>query len=403
MKVKRIVKKGVAILMAVLCGSTFMMSAFASEKEDRTVDQIKKKIVEIEKDLEEQMEGIRLNEWPVQDAFVRLTDFVDSPEGTPFRADYGGAWMNEAKQLVINVKGGEKTSESAFLKAADYEKTVICPCRYSLQELRGVYSRMDSLYRENELQGLSVFGISETKNKVTVVLLHNDETAREAFLKWVGVSDAEMFDFSEGSSPMPATTVCAGASVTPMRSVGYRGYRIADSGNGYTYGFSSCGHSIVDELFSGSTKVGKLKAYSFGGNADFAFYDKVGNSTLLSNMLAYTDDEGNCSGNMYLSAYDYLGLPVENYTVYKVGATTYLTSGVLTNSSVTTNGISDMFTTTAYSALGDSGCVMFFYYQGQRYVIGSLHAGGNYNGVHISFYSKYTHNKNALPFIVYRY
>ena len=139
-------KKAVVLFFAVLCSFSMLMGVSANEKGDPTVDRVKEKIDE-------------------------------------------------------NVKDNDEKSGAVFLEAAAFEKIVICPCRYSLEELKEVYARIDSLTRENELPELSAFGISETKNRVIVTLLHNDAAAQKRFLEWAGISDDAMFAFSEGSAP----------------------------------------------------------------------------------------------------------------------------------------------------------------------------------------------------------
>ena len=383
------------------------MVAFAEEKNrgererEDLINSIESKISEGEQKFNEELELIREYEWPAEEAYNRLLNYLKTSEGQTVRSFYGGAYFNDEKQLTVLVKGGDEEAAEVFAKEANYSRLTFSSCRYSYDELYQVYEAALDLWQKEELSVLSSLGVQEKENRIVVSLYPNDEESRAAFEAWIGPADMEMFNFVEGSKAVPAAYVYVGEHVNPTRSAGYRGYRIDEDDN-IVDGFTSCGHSIVNEIYISSTKVSDLFDYAYGGSADISFYDKTP-FTVLSNVMAYTDDAGNQEYERYLSTVEYTNALLENTSVFKVAGTTFVTGGTVHCSDVSFSTISHLIETTAQSAIGDSGGVLIIYHANQYKVLGSLHGKGTYSGITYTYFSAYFNNKYAMSSFIYRY
>lgn len=392
-----------AVIVVILIGTRPSFAEGRSSEESERAERIKRienKITESESKINEQLEMIRKFEWPATDAYNHLLNYLKA-EGQKYRPFYGGAYLNDKKQLVILVKEGNMEASQVFAKEVNCDRLILVPCRYSYDELYQVYEQALKRWKQQELSALSYLSLREDGNRIEVALYPNNEESRTAFSVWAGDADLEMFSYVEGGKPTPNTYVHVGEHATPLRSIGYRGFRLNSLGNP-VYGFTSCGHSIAQTVNVSGTKVGELYDNICGGSADISFYDAWG-SPVLSNVMAYTDDEGNQEYDRLLSAVEYTDTLLNGTTIFKIGGSSYVTSGTVHNTDVSFSTISHVIETTAYSVVGDSGGVLFIYHANQYKILGSLHGGGTYSGVYYSFYSKYFNNKYALASIIYRY
>lgn len=130
-------------------------------------------------------------------------------------------------------------------------------------------------------------------------------------------------------------------------------------------------------------KLGVCKVSQFSGNSDAAFIAITDSNYEASNTMYYSDVFGNTSDGATISASDYTTNAPAGTTLYKVGASSYLTSGeVETNGyTVTYSGvtISDTLRTKALNLKGDSGGCAYIVVNGTYVAAGTMSAS-SYTG-----------------------
>lgn len=399
MKNRRIIFSVVIVLLLSL------VTVLASTKKDESVaipiEKISLHIQDKQLKLEEELKRIEANEWPAQEAYNRLLAYLENA-GKDLKNVFGGAFLHEETQLAVLLTDMSPDNTKRLSAAIDFAYVAFIPCEYSLDELTVVFEELCKRNESKPYPYLSEMGIYIPDNRITVSFSDSEKANAKDFENWFELTCSDMILYSYPLRVIPATIVYAGEAVSPGRSVGYRGYRIADQGDIYR-GFTSCGHSVAGSIRKGNTTVGNLYSYAYSGNADFSFYDAAGSTTMF-NLTAYTDDSGSSGGYISLSTTEIsVQAVLTNRTMFKCGGTTYLSSGKILSTNYY-NGLSNMIKSNAYAQPGDSGCVAFIYDGGVYKIIGSASSISNSNGAfQFSYFSQYHNNKFSLYSTIYRY
>ncbi len=342
---------------------------------------------------------------------------------------YGGAFLNDEKKLTICTTNNSPKIVSLFKKATGSDDIIIQQVDYTKSELDSVaesfrnmldqYRRCTYLTQKQFILIQSIIedyadlftnrfvvGIHEL-NIEKITLFWNMFDLPSEIVRFESVEQTEEF---VTISPGGALYLNANDSATNYnQSIGYRGYRIG-SGANTIYGFTGCGHGAVNGIYKNGTLAGVRFGSRCGGIYDIAFYDAQSGVT-LTNRTSYSDDSGNATDVVQLSIQD----PPSNNnillgsTVMKVGASTFYTSGQITNCNANatlsegtgTRSYTDLFRTSARARKGDSGGTAFILYQGTYRIIGTITGGSVEHGY--TYISKYLNAYYALGTVIYRY
>lgn len=212
----------------------------------------------------------------------------------------------------------------------------------------------------------------------------------EAFKKYI--SNSEWIVFNEEKLPCRQATLGPGyGSVLerpttnnpspPPGSIGFRCQRVFSNGT-YANGFVTAGHiaagysnvySSLNAIINHQPYAVINGSYSVTGNADAAFYEvQSGNSITTTTPL------GKVISNTWYLSY------TTNMSVIKHGASTEETTGKVTQTSVNVtfegnnSESTDMLKCNFRTEDGDSGGIVFAYYNNEVYVIAGIVTGGSH-------------------------
>ena len=149
-------------------------------------------------------------EWPAQEAYARLIDFIGGEgetrslykkaKGETYRPYYGGAYLNEEKVLVVNVTDDSPEICQAFADVLRYDRVLFQKVQYSYDELYALYEALNRIEQGAEpFAGLAGCGIDVRNNRIEVSFTEDDETLRQAFLDRLKEDEKEMVRFTEGT------------------------------------------------------------------------------------------------------------------------------------------------------------------------------------------------------------
>ena len=261
---------------------------------------------------------------------------------------YGGMYINDNQDLVIKIVKSKKESEKLF---AD-EEVLFEYVEHSYNELDEVNNTIIDYFGTHDVKDNKLVAnyVDIFKNKVIVELENNTKEEQDWFMK--NIIDSSLIEFKKGVRHTTTSRIYnAGANINNTCSVGYRAKL-----NGVE-GFITAGHCIpkapVIPGFGTATKI----IYEDKGKIDAAFI-KNDAGVSITNTLEY--------GYFPTTSLNTKGYPggAVGTIVVKVGATTKVTSGSITNSNYSSTDDNDKYLTNLIltSALcdhGDSGGVVF--------------------------------------------
>lgn len=311
---------------------------------------------------------------------------------------YGGSYIADNK-LVVCVTESEVETHAiggVEFKKVDNSYNDLLDIQKILEDTYGeLYARYSQTDKEfSLLDSIAGIGIDEMDNSVVVdiVSLTNEKEAmfQEIFgsyecvkLSNVEEKAEETVTYRAGRAIYVVTTDGTNYYVS-QTSIGYRAY-MEQNGN-TLYGFVTCGHGIQDsvdkKVYADSQctrEIGRIIEARCDGTVDASFVQFT-NNHMMSLQVAYSDTSGNDINPDVIKKSSLVKSLPAGYRVYKVGATTYRTTGTVqsTNYSATVSGIkcTNMIKTTYMTKNGDSGGLMY-YYDGQYNIIVGIVKGGN--------------------------
>ncbi len=323
---------------------------------------------------------------------------------------YAGSYINE-DQLVVCV------SDKEVLPETSDERIVYRVVENSYNDLveqkDSLSSKYEELYDEfgnsdgkeiELLDSIAGFGVDEELNAVIVDVVGLTKEKEDLFIRLFEDSNIIFQEtgkhFEDNATYKPGRAIYVitnrnGTTITYSRlSIGYRAY--LKTSNGYSYGFVTAAHgvkdSIDDTIYSSTTfntVIGTVPIWVYGGSVDTAFVEitskhKIGTTT------HYSNSSGSTSNGDLIATYTYMSSIAKGSTVYKVGSTTYKTSATVKNINYdfTVDGqkFTNLTKTGKLAESGDSGGLVYMYYDGKYIPAGIIKGGG---GAWIFSYSVY--------------
>ncbi|MBE5861975.1 MAG: hypothetical protein E7295_03900 [Lachnospiraceae bacterium] len=308
---------------------------------------------------------------------------------------YGGAYINENDDYVINIVEGSSDWEEDLELRIDMSNTIINFVKYSLSSLREERDRVAQMVFDNKTifqDNFVGFGISNRLNKINVYV--NDTGMEIQSMLLDRVTESDMFRFiSSGKIELHSTDLYAGGDIQEG-SIAYR----AKYGN--TEGVVTAAHVVQYNNYihtTGGTSIGQCTSRQFIGPADAAF-------CAISNLNTFSPTNTIAGSNATLSTI--LSDPPEGSYIYKRGHGTNIAS--LTSGYITDDDYSyyaqDSFSLLDYyylqnltlatydSEIGNSGGLIYRLSGSTRYTVG-VHHGKVTAG---ALYSKATNVADTL-------
>ena len=280
-------------------------------------------------------------------------DGVVSDTNAAFPAFYGGAYIDEEKNLVIQVTSLDEGIKKYFSDLIDINNVRFENVKYSYSELLEEHSRIKKvLYKEkkNNLEKLVVgVGLKLVANSVRVYLdcdnnmLENKDFVRK-MEEILDVSDSIIFEAEEKITPVDALYPGDGIH---YRSVGF--WAVDNNGD---YGIVTAPHHTIysgSSVYVGGTCFGNAATAYPEGNCDAVFV-KCNNSNFLPTRYVPT-------AGFYLSSTDTIYV-CERTMVYKRGNTTGYTYGMVDDVCCATTKVNDAVRAFLYVKGGDSGGIV---------------------------------------------
>ncbi len=293
-----------------------------------------------------------LNEWSENSQFVTESN-VNYPDF------YGGAYINNEKELVIQVTYLDDSIEEYFGSIINLTNVVFEEVSYSFNELKQAHGEIVEKMNPNSsdllISSIAGVGISFPDNSVSLYVVTSDAVAKtSAFNNQVRDNISDFENIKIISTPGKDATVAdlePGAEITDSgytRSAGFW----ARNANG-DLGIITAPHSSIsqgDTIWVGTTVFGTASTPYFSGSVDAVFVERT---------------NANFSATRYISGWNF-NLISGTYTTLAVGSTTYskgkatgCKSGVIVDTNYTTSyNISDCVVTSATCDSGDSGGIV---------------------------------------------
>lgn len=338
---------------------------------------------------------------------------------------YAGSYIDE-NVLVVCVTNEDAINQidSALIQYRLVENSYndLAECKSGLtskyQELYQTYKSTTGAELEL-LKSIAGFGVDEELNAVIVDITGLTTEKEALFVSLFDVSDNLVFQ-EAGTTGQDSTsykpgehirviTARNGSTITySSLSIGYRAYRTTSSGT--EYGFATCGHGIMNSIdgkvYEGSTwtSIGTISDWMYEDSVDASFVKlSSGNSITMTTM--YSDEDGSTSGGDTIVPNYYMTSVAKGSTVYKVGATTFRTSAEVTNTNYdfTVNGttFTNMTKTKSFCDKGDSGGLVYMYYNGGYKPAGLVKGMGGWWVFSYSVYTKAVEVVNAMSIYPY--
>jgi hypothetical protein len=216
---------------------------------------------------------------------------------------YGGAYINDKGQLVVNVYGKEKNStvENSLKEIAKDENIITVQCDYSYNYLKSLMTTIRTYKKQNPnsplTKGFRVTALKEIENRIYVFL--SDESLFQDFKSEISDSPAICLFKADYSEKQAANNLNPGSGIyfqdsegTHTGSMGYRAKR-----NGVT-GVVTAGHVARTKgialyaSFDGVSKYFGTSEYSvLSGAVDACFiktYDNFEGTNVVGDEELYT-------------------------------------------------------------------------------------------------------------------
>lgn len=285
-----------------------------------------------------------------------------------YPTDFGGQYINEDNDLVIQIVKNSNSNKSIKQTALNISENVVYEyVNNSYEELKNVNDKIIAYFsNENAINnGLNANYIDVIKNVVIVELKNNSIEEQNWFKN--SVIDSNLIRFIKSDKPTSLTTTYnAGGNINNYCSIGYRAKRNNVSG------FITAAHCYsLNYNINGFGEVIDRKAdYANGIDGEFVQLSSGNSVTNNIQWSTYTTKSISTNTNMYK-------VLVVGGAIAKSGITTQATSGKITNleySSLGTDGTynAKFVLTTANCDNGDSGGVV---YQPGNQATGGIVAG----------------------------
>ena len=339
---KRIISVSLIVVLCLIlcCTPVFGMSKI-SDKTDLSSLRSKE-------DLAVQKYNDLLKEWSENKVYYSDSD-------AEYPVNYGGAYINENKDLVIQLTNIDADTQAYYSKIIDLENVKFEKVDQSVYELREIKDRILKEVKIGEGNGIAGIVIATKDNAVAVYTVVNDAdastyTVTNEVRKVAGISDDVKYVPAAGYDSMCAT-VQPGTEINGLGTSRSIGFWAKDS-NG-NLGIVTAPHSTITvgtTMSIGGTTFGIAQTPANSGTVDAVFVKRTNTSFLPSRYISGL----NCS----IKSQSYITLPVGASTRSK-GMTSGCQYGTVVDINYTTTyGISDTILTTAPSQSGDSGGIV---------------------------------------------
>lgn len=286
---------------------------------------------------------------------------------------YGGAYIDEEKNLVIQVTKLTKETLEFFSGIIDISDVIFEVVQCSMNEIKEVRETIDKELISDKTQSFDGFlgtGISFRNNSVKVYVTESNEFLTEKIEQFKNieidfVSDisaqvempqtgvAELDTTEVATSLQPGSELLATAADNPLiaRTPRSMGYWVYDSND--NLGIITTPHNTIvtgDYIYYNNMIVGTAGTTYYSGNVDAVFV-KCTNPNI-------EPSRGVDGWDFVLNSVTSILLP-EGATVYGKGSVSGCTMGVVEDISFTTySGIRDCVLTSCSGDSGDSGGIM---------------------------------------------
>ncbi|MCI9125997.1 MAG: hypothetical protein HFG28_02210 [Eubacterium sp.] len=421
MKKTKIICVGLMLCMLVTLNVNLNIFASTTDGKELFFRDISDVEVMEENNLQRQGEKINIEE---QQKILKIMGWEDEEcDESDLNNNYAGTYLDDNDKLVVmldeDAKGNTKLEKR--IKKIDVN-TKVKKVKYNCKELAIVKEKYDEkmcwlskmkkigkLTHEQSLVLKNVIGCGITleKNCVTVYMKKINKYYKDLFEKHVFKSKILRFQREKAEDKTANTKLKLGRAVykhikttysgnkkmvsSSICSIGLKAYTI-DSNGKKRYGFVTCGHglSIGDSIYIDALcekKIGRVIKRKFSGKVDASFVEVTNSNYTPSRVVYYSDSSGKISGGATIST-SYLYAWYTGFTVYKAGATTYLTSGKLTDYSYSTNvsdaengtvTMKDLYRAKIKVKQGDSGGIFYTKDDGEYCALGITESiSGNY-------------------------
>ena len=302
---------------------------------------------------------------------------------------YGGSYINEEGKLVVQLCDATKIQQQSIEEAAG-DTVIFEEVENSYESLTSEIEKSSALLTELEEQNVagelsgdlkkladSMVGMCTNvkENINTVYMTDISEEMQTAYMKYFGDSHV-MFEQSE-QAETTAVTISPGAKIGVNDVYLSLGTRMEyDRNNGNTVrGFITAGHGtkaygdLVYFVKANGTyvEIGKVIKRQFSGSVDMSFVQMTNSNYDVSRYTKYINASG-ATGESYkmCTTCAYADKPSIGQTIYKSGATTYLTSSQIASTNYTVTYSKEgvtltnmILSTTRFCDFGDSGSSVF--------------------------------------------
>lgn len=354
-------------------------------------------------------------------------DAMDAKEKTT--EEFGGAYLDDNGHLVV-LLNKENSNTKVIKEIQEIDQNIeVKEVENNLKELHDIKKLYDEKIsqlcelknngtisgKEDDLfENILGCGISIEENSIIVEMQIVNDYYINLFKQMISNSEVFRFEKSNIENEVTATKINLGRAIYKFKSrkvtingnttytqvnsmkssVGLKAYIFDSSGNRIN-GFFTCGHGwekgddvYIDNMCE--TKVGRVIKRKLSGAVDASFVKVTNSKYVPSRVVYYSDAKGNKNnGNTIAKCYVGRDFALEGETVYKAGATTYLTKGKLSHVDYTANvhiSSTDSYVTLKhlYRAkikvdAGDSGGVCYQYYGDEYVAIGIVESkSGDY-------------------------
>lgn len=294
---------------------------------------------------------------------------------------FGGAYLNDKKQLVTLVTENNKTVVNELIKLTNNDNLIIKKVKFSYSHLQQTMNKINSYLYMNQksddkiINNINRITLHDDKNCIVVSLFRINEDYIKLFKN--KVCSSECLIFKEDSKPiLDESTAYVGQKIGAKNWIS-SGFKAKwNSPEGAVYGYVTCGHgmrgndTIIDEQ---GNVLGRVRIIKYGDKVDASFFEVTDKNCRLTNIIYQERDYSQLDGANFL--------PAVGLTVSKFGHATNKTVGVVIASSVTARVGDTVFTNlvqTDYSSdAGDSGGFVGVESSNNRYVTAGIHKGSS--------------------------
>jgi hypothetical protein len=389
----KLTKKLISVILAVVMLVCMSTNVFAANIDDSASNFIRNSInaeLMAKEDSAQQKYDHLIDDWSADD------DVGDDDLRYP--SFYGGAYLDEDKNLVIQVTYLDDDVKKYFEDRIDTNGVVFQEVKYSYKEL---LDQMDVIVQNmssgGALSDINGAGISSKSNGINIYFDPNSISTNFTRSNYDDILWLDSISFIESQPTTACGSVEAGSRIdvnNGYRSVGFWA-KDAD-GN---LGIVTAPHTTMTvgtSVSIDSTVFGEASQVSFGDKVDCAFVKRTSTDFTTTRYISGLD----------MSIVGYSKNILEGSTIYTVGAKTGVNMGTVENSTYATTysgaTISDTLLTSNMVNHGDSGGVALKYTESMIYIAGIIIAKkGTGDSPAPGIICKYTNIVNALDVNMY--